>query len=302
VHLSQPHLLAMRCTVTASADTELSLVAAIDGDVWDIHGPHYGGMELGQGEGLLFCLAVTQGDTDRVAVCRKNFGPVGAAFESDSLSCGETFTLTLREAVPQTITSLCSVYTTRDTDTPLDEAVTALAGTSAATYEEWLAESNAEWQAVWLKSLVEIDGDEEAETAVNYSLYHLNCVAPRQGQALSIPARGLSGQTYKGAVFWDSELFMLDYFLYCQPEIAESMVRYRIETLDGALKKAAEYGWQGAFYAWESQQGGFDGCSDYNVTDVFTGRPVRTYFRDKQVHISAAVVWAIMHVVRATGN
>ncbi len=119
---------------------------------------------------------------------------------------------------------------------------------------------------------------------------------------MSVPARGLSGQTYKGAVFWDSELFMLDYFLYCQPEIAKSMVRYRIETLPGALQKAAEYGLKGAFYAWESQENGYDACSDHNVTDVFTGRPVRTYFRDKQIHISAAVVWAIMNTVRVTGD
>jgi kojibiose phosphorylase/nigerose phosphorylase len=149
---------------------------------------------------------------------------------------------------------------------------------------------------------VEIVGDEEAETALNYSLYHLNCIAPRNGEAMSIPARGLSGQTYKGAVFWDSEMFMLDYFLYTQPETARSLVRYRIDSLDGARAKAAQYGWQGAFYAWESQEGGFDACSDYNVTDVFTGRPVRTYFRDKQVHISSAVVRAVMEYVKYTGD
>jgi kojibiose phosphorylase/nigerose phosphorylase len=150
--------------------------------------------------------------------------------------------------------------------------------------------------------MVEIDGDPEAERAVNYSIYHLNCIAPRHHAALSIPARGLSGQTYKGAVFWDSEIFLLDYFLFTQPDVARSLVNYRIQTLPGALKKAEEYGYRGAFYAWESQEGGFDACSDYNVTDVFTGRPVRTYFKDKQVHISAAVAWAIMRYVDFTGD
>lgn len=56
-------------------------------------------------------------------------------------------------------------------------------------------------------------------------------------------------------------------------------MKYRIDTLAGALRKAAHYGYEGAFYAWESQEGGYDACTDYNVTDVFTGRPVRTYLR-----------------------
>ena len=79
-------------------------------------------------------------------------------------------------------------------------------------------------------------------------------------------------------------------------------MKYRIDTLAGAQKKAKEYGFDGAFYAWESQEGGFDACTDYNVTDVFTGRPMRTYFRDKQVHISAAVVYGIMRYTEKTGD
>lgn len=156
------------------------------------------------------------------------------------------------------------------------------------------------WEKIWAVGAIEIEGDDQAQNALNYSLYHLNSIAPRSGKPLSIPARGLSGQTYKGAIFWNSEMFILDYFLYTQPEVARSMVRYRIETLPGALEKAKQYGWQGAFYAWESQEGGFDACSDYNVTNVFTGRPMRTFFRDKQYHISAAVARAIMVYVQVT--
>ncbi len=119
---------------------------------------------------------------------------------------------------------------------------------------------------------------------------------------MSIPARGLSGQTYKGAVFWDTEMFMLDFFLFTDPDVARSLMKYRVDTLGGAMEKAAFYGYEGAFYAWESQEGGFDACSDYNVTDVFTGRPQRTYFKDKQYHISAAVVYGIMRYTQITGD
>ncbi len=78
--------------------------------------------------------------------------------------------------------------------------------------------------------------------------------------------------------------------------LSDLVSRYDIEVRPNG------YGWKGAFYAWESQEGGFDGCSDYNVTDVFTGRPMRTFFKDKQVHISAAVARAIMTYVEVTGD
>lgn len=95
---------------------------------------------------------------------------------------------------------------------------------------------------------------------------------------------------------------MLDFFLFTDPEVAKTLLKYRIDTLGGAKDKAKHYGYQGAFYAWESQEGGYDACSDYNVTDVFTGRPMRTYFKDKQIHISAAVVYGIMRYVDFTGS
>lgn len=77
---------------------------------------------------------------------------------------------------------------------------------------------------------------------------------------------------------------------------------YRIHTLDGARRKASEYGYLGAFYAWESQDTGDDACTLFNVNDVFTGRPMRTYFRDKQIHISADVVHGLWQYVTFTGD
>ena len=147
-----------------------------------------------------------------------------------------------------------------------------------------------------------LEGDEDAALALHASQYHLNAIAPRHADNLSIPARGLSGQTYKGAIFWDSEIFFFPMFVHTQPEIARALLRYRVDTLPGALRKAREYGYRGAFYAWESQEGGNEGCTDFNVVDVFTHRPVRTYFRDKQIHISADIAYALRSFYDITGD
>ncbi len=55
---------------------------------------------------------------------------------------------------------------------------------------------------------MKIDGDDEAQQALRYSILQLLMVAPVNGSANSIPARALSGQVYKGAIFWDTEMFM----------------------------------------------------------------------------------------------
>lgn len=296
--MANPNLVGMRYTVASDAPVTLTLFAGIDADVWDIHGPHFAAVQFAHTPTETVCFAATQTGKGRVAVRRHNQISATGQTITESLLGGQRFQLMLAANCAVTLTSMAHIFTTLDGATPDTLAQTA----PHQPFDEALAQSCAAWGKLWAGGRVEIDGDQAAETAVNYSLYHLNAIAPRQGTAASIAARGLSGQTYKGAVFWDSELFILDYFLATQPDVAKRMVRYRIDTLAGAQKKAAQYGWQGAFYAWESQEGGLDACSDYNVTDVFTGRPVRTYFKDKQVHISAAVVWAIAQYIAATGD
>ena len=129
-------------------------------------------------------------------------------------------------------------------------------------------------------------------------------VAPVNGSANSIPARALSGQVYKGAIFWDTEMFMFPFFLYTYPEKAVELMRYRIKTLNGARRKAKTEGpgFRGAYYAWESQETGDDACTYFNIGDPITKRDLRTHFRDKQVHISGDVAIAMWEYFKVTGD
>ena len=233
--------------------------------------------------------------------------------------------LSLKAGIQYHLYKYISVYTSKDNDKMKDnlQSKVSLPGKNRASdsigdrnddakqlvlkakslgYEKVIELHKMQWERLWSISEVIIDGDEQAMEALNYSIYHLHCIAPRHTDHLSIAARGLSGQTYKGAVFWDTEMFMLDFFLFTEPNVAKTLLKYRIDTLEGAKRKAEAYGYQGAFYAWESQEGGYDACSDYNVTDVFTGRQMRTYFKDKQIHISAAIVYGIMRYADYTGS
>ncbi|HSA99377.1 MAG TPA: glycosyl hydrolase family 65 protein, partial [Anaerolineales bacterium] len=169
-------------------------------------------------------------------------------------------------------------------------------------FEGLLAEHAKLWLARWADCDIQIEGDAAAQQALRFSMYHLLSIVPMHTTTASIPARGMSGQMYKGAVFWDTEIFMLPFFTNVFPPVARNLLLYRYHTLDGARRKAKEYGYRGAFYAWESQDTGDDACTLFNVTDVFTNRPMRTYFRDKQVHISADIPYAFWKYFTATGD
>ncbi len=196
-------------------------------------------------------------------------------------------------------TALCRRVSVDSSETRAVACATRAAGIG---YSALLAAHESVWNERWQRADVLIEGDEEAQHALRYSLYQLLSAAPFHSEYLSIPARALSGQVYKGAIFWDTEIFMFPFFLATFPEVARNLVCYRIHTLAGAKAKASEYGFEGAYYAWEAQDGGFEACTLFNITDVFTNRPMRTYFRDKQIHISGDVAWAIWKYVQTTGD
>lgn len=289
------HLLAMRYAVSADYDCQITITLGIDGDVWDIHGPHFV-KTISECEGALLRVTGITGEK-QIRVTTSALVTADGIVMHDCTDAHAYQKISIRAKAGHTywIEEIASIRTTAD-NLPFTDHLETL------SYHQLKQEQICAWNAIWALSEVTIDGDSEAELALNYSIYQLNCIAPRNLYATSIPARGLSGQVYKGAIFWDTEMFMLDYYIGTAPEIARTLLQYRINTLDGARKKAAEYGLQGAYYAWESQEGGYDACSDFNLVDVFTKRPVRTYFRDKQYHISAAIVYGFVKYLRATGD
>ena len=290
------HLICIRYTVTADHDCSLSAVSGIDADVWDINGRHFVKYGFTIDSGALVCIAVTGEKKTTIAVKEFSRSDLNStAISKSELGIYKIFSSAVRPGKEYVIEKFIHVSTSGD-ERPSDTAITGL------DYNSQKALHIREWKKIWDLAFIKIDGDEEAQLALNYSIYHLNCIAPRHSSSCSIPARGLSGQVYKGAVFWDTEMFMLDHYLHTAPDVAKTLLRYRIDTLDGAKKKAAQYGFDGAFYAWESQEGGFDACTDYNVVDVFTQRPMRTFFRDKQMHISAAIVYAIKKYIKYTND
>ncbi len=279
VSAAEKNLLCSRMSLTSDMDASFFVKAGVDPAVWDLNGPHFADVGTHcEGHRIAVCAKTQELHIPVCVVCafsetlQNVCGGIGGL--EVSLKAGETFVL--------------------------DRVARVLVGEetySEADYGEALAAHRREWARLWSLARVDAAGDERAQFALDYSIYHLLILAPRG--RYSIAARGLSGQTYKGAVFWDTEIFLLPFYMEVLPECAKRLIQYRIDTLPEAKKKAESYGFGGAFYAWESQNG-YDACSDFNVTDVFTHRPVRTYFKEKQIHISADVAYAILQYYEHT--
>ncbi|URN93304.1 MAG: glycoside hydrolase family 65 protein [Candidatus Pristimantibacillus lignocellulolyticus] len=301
---SRLHLLANEIVLQSSKSAAFVIHTGIDGDVWDINGPHLEQLNATASENILQLDAVTHELKHTVSVAEA----ISVTFGEQQLLLHEygVFREIKLDAIANESYSFqkyVAVYTSLD-----DAQNCSLAAYSeskkalVAGFKLLLEEHQQVWREKWKNSDVKINGDDKAQEALRFSMYQLHIIAPGHSERLSIPARGLSGQVYKGAVFWDTEMFMLPFFLYTQPDIARNLMMYRVHTLEGARRKAAEYGYEGAFFAWESQETGDDACTLFNVNDVFTGRPMRTYFRDKQVHISADVAHGIWQYYTFTGD
>ena len=163
-----------------------------------------------------------------------------------------------------------------------------------------VAAHEAAWASRWQSSDVVVEGDAEAQQALRFALYHLNSAANPADERVSIGARALTGDDYHGHVFWDTEIFLLPFYVLTWPEAARALLMYRFRTLDTARAKAAGMGWRGALYAWESADTGAEMTPeqaigpDRKIVDILCGK--------QEQHISADVAYAVWQYWQATGD
>ena len=302
-----PNLGVVRFSLTCDRAARITIRTGIDGNIWDLNGPHLPRLTAAKRESVLLVQGRTGETGKRVAVAEAV--ELGFGVETHEAKDQRNLrVISLRAEAGRTYTFIkyFAVFTDNDLSgqPPAEAAIATVRRARADGYAACLWKHEAEWKRKWERCDVRIEGDDEAQQALRYSILQLLMVAPVQGSANSIPARALSGQVYKGAVFWDTEMFMAPFFLHTYPEKAVELMRYRIRTLDGARRKAQTEGtgYRGAFYAWESQETGDDACSYCNIGDPFTGRDLRTHFRDKQVHISGDVAIAMWEYFKLTGD
>lgn len=169
----------------------------------------------------------------------------------------------------------------------------------SAGFDSLLTEHRAAWSARWADADITVEGDDRLQLATRFALFNLMAAAPDCGEA-AVGARGLSGQSYRGHVFWDADTFVLPFLAATHPAAARSMLEYRLRRLPAAKAAAKELGYAGARFPWESAGTGRD-VTPTSARDR-SGRlvPIRTGLLEE--HIVAQVPWAACCYIDWTGD
>lgn len=289
---------------------EIMVQSGIDADVINTQKDHFRHVSSETIPGGIYLEAETHEMKYRMgtAVSHSTCLPEGVEFSNQKDIQGEShalkqYDLHLESDESFELVKYAAVYTSRDTAELRESCESALEKHTAFSYEACQRVHIERWERLWRTADFAVQGDEEVQIGMRCAIYHLINSAPHHSDSVSYPARSLSGQDHWGTIHWDTEIFILPFFTYQFPDAARNMLIYRYRGLEGAREKAQELGFKGAFYAWRSHEDdGKERCPWRVNKNVLTGRYIRNYFRDRQIHISADIVYAVWQYFEATAD
>jgi len=159
-----------------------------------------------------------------------------------------------------------------------------------ASFEALHEASAKAWQKLWDEVDIQVEGDRLAQKLLRMHIYHLLCTTSPHNTEIDfgIPARGLTGEAYRGHIFWD-EMYILPFYFMHLPDVAKSVLMYRYRRLDAARAYARQHGYAGAMFPWQS------GRTGEEETQQFHYNPVSGKWGDDnsslQRHVSLAIAW-----------
>lgn len=148
-------------------------------------------------------------------------------------------------------------------------------------YDLLLDEHKQAWAETWARCDLNVPAlDDELLTGLRFSMYNLMGSCNAKDPTVSIGARGLSHGRYKGCYFWDTDMFMLPFFLENDLEAAKNLCDYRVRSLLAAKKHSAGMNTAGARYPWMAALDGSEQCETWDIGC-------------SELHITADVAYAL---------
>jgi alpha,alpha-trehalose phosphorylase len=163
-------------------------------------------------------------------------------------------------------------------------------------FEEVLSAQERYMDDFWRRSDLQVRDVREDRTqrstlaiqqAVRFNLFHTLQASARAENA-GVPAKGLTGQSYEGHYFWDTEIYVMPFLTYTSPRIARNLLTFRYKMLGQARARARELGHRGAMFPWRTICG--EEASAYYAAGT------------AQYHINADIMHALRKYVQATGD
>ena len=321
VSMERLHVIGQKLAVRPlDADMRLDIAGGIDGRMTNSGSQHFseGDKRLYEGRHMQYDQTTGESKIDFIFNTTFSFAMDGVKREEpgfiviDRRMIAQEYKIDIPMGSTLTVEKLSSVCTSRDRDSEglsrvelKDKALQAHEAACELGYDALLAESAAAWaRKVWDNIPVTIEADNDFDQlAIRFAQYHLQIMTPAHDNRMNVGAKGLSGEGYKGHTFWDTEMFVLPYFIYSEPETARSLEEYRFLSLPGAHKKAGANGYEGAQFPWESAW-----IDDGEVTpvwgaaDIVTGLPTKIWSGFIEQHITADVAYGAWEYYKVTGD
>jgi trehalose 6-phosphate phosphatase len=319
VHLEKVHLAGLQTTVVAENWTgPLHVRSSVDGTVTntgvaryrDLTSEHLDPVHaqlLGE-DGMLLAARTRQSQVTIVEAARTRLTHNGVPVTPPITPQLEPARVGVRLHVDVTagdeivIDKIVALTTSRDRaiSEPISAAVDWLG--DAGTFDELLATHQVAWAHVWDRFAFDLEKADHALTVLRLHLFHV-LVTVSAGHIddvdAGVPARGLHGEAYRGHVFWD-ELFVYPVLNLRMPELTRALLRYRYRRLPAARRAAAEAGYPGAMYPWQS---GSDGREETQLVHLNprSGRWLPDDTR-RQRHVGLAVAYSVWQYYQASGD
>ena len=168
-----------------------------------------------------------------------------------------------------------------------ERAARALDRARGLGFEGLAAGQEASLARFWDRADIEVIGSDELQQVARFNLFHIHQAVART-DGMGVPAKGLTGHGYEGHYFWDTEIYVLPFLIYTNPQVARNLLRFRYRMLDAARVRAREVNQQGALFPWRTICG--EEASAYYAAGT------------AQYHINADIIYALMKYVQVTGD
>jgi trehalose/maltose hydrolase-like predicted phosphorylase len=318
VSMDNPHLAGFRWEVTAlNWEGEIEVKSIIDGSVTnngverykDLNGKHLVVEDRGLAfEDTVFMLVKTKQSgiemaiTSRTSItCEKAPWSVTRQTFVEEDEVGQVLSCHCRMRKKINIEKIVAVFTSKDfaISHPLVAAKNLLQ--SVSNFSELLKKHELSWLFLWRRFNISLDSMDEETKILRLHIFHLLQTACHNSveRDVSIPARGLHGEAYRGHIFWD-EMFIFPMIYFRMPKLSRSLLMYRYRRLDEARLLARSQGLKGAMFPWQSGSDGREESQEIHLNPE-SGRwiPDNTH---KQRHINGAVAYNIVKYYEATND
>lgn len=308
VSLRDLHLISQKVNIKTTADCRIGILSGIDGNVSGGLG-HFSPINAVEKDGILQVVSKTRESKIMFSIMSTHKYYINGVEEKTSAvktwkktdyDIKEKKVFSLKAGDTLSVTKTSNVFTNRDKELDgcrkpvmIKTAFQHMLDNREFSFEEILSASAKEWERkIWSYRDVKIESENESDQlAIRFAIYHLTIMSPVHDNRMNIGAKGLSGPGYRGHTFWDTEVFMLPYFIFSAPNEAISLLQHRYNSIDAARRNAKERGFKGAMYPWESAW-----ITDGEVTPPFARSGLMEH------HITAAVATGVYYYYIVTGD